>query len=398
MIIMTGNQQAILNILKAFLNNQQNIEIPGDLDWNKFNRLVEINSISGIVGYVFQQAKTASVPLEIREKYTKEFFSTITITTVRDEDMKSVIELLNENSIDHLLFKGYIVKDLYTVPELRTFGDIDFAIRREDRKKCNDLLCHSGYKLLEDWEPVYSYEMNVDHYEVHTELLDSNLNNNYDYQSYFRDFWKHSACVDRHTYTLNPGFHLLYLLMHLAKHLYSSGAGIRMYLDIAFYIRKYRQQIDWEHFQSEVQTLKLTRFVNTVFTAVQEWFDIASPIPLEKPDSDFLDRFLTFTLNGGVFGFEDKSFAMTQLRKNTSEGSVSRIKTLLNRAFPPVRNMEARYTYLQTKPWLLPVAWVHRFFKKKRNTADYFYESKEILMTNKESVIELNIFYQKIGL
>ena len=59
---MTGNQEAILNILKAFLNNQQNIEIPNSLDWNKFNRLVEINSISGIVGYVFQQAKRIVFP------------------------------------------------------------------------------------------------------------------------------------------------------------------------------------------------------------------------------------------------------------------------------------------------------------------------------------------------
>ena len=171
-----------------------------------------------------------------------------------------------------------------------------------------------------------------------------------------------------------------------------------MYLDIAFYIRKYRQTIDWKRFKSEIDSLKLSKFVNTVFTAVQEWFGIESPVPLEKTDNDFTERFLTFTLNGGVFGFEDKSSALTQLRKNTAEGSVNRKKTLLNRAFPPVRNMEARYTYLQTKPWLLPAAWVHRFFKKKNTTGEYLKESRELLTTNADEVVELGEFYKRIGI
>ena len=396
--MMDSVQKAILKILRAFLNNQQNIRISESVDWKEFNHLVEINSIAGIVGYVFRQSDVKEVPEKIIEKYRSEFLSTITITTVRDEDMKTLITLMEDNGIDRLLFKGYVVKDLYTVPELRTFGDIDFAIHPEDRKKCDKLLQQNGYKSLDDWEPVYSYESEIEHYEVHTELLDSNLNEKADYRQYFKDFWDHSQKKDAHTYVLEPEYHLMFLLIHIAKHLYGSGAGIRMYLDIAFYLREYRDIIDWEHFQNEIAALKLSKFVNTVFTAVQEWFDIASPIPLEKPDSDFMERFLTFTLNGGVFGFEDKSSALTQLRKNTSEGSVSRASTLLNRAFPPVKNLEARYTYLQTKPWLLPAAWVHRFFKKKSTTAEDFRESKELLTTDTNEVVNITELYRKIGI
>ena len=395
---MNETRQTILNILKAFLNNQQNITIPNNLDWDKLNHIAEINSISGIVGYVLQQANADEVPSEIRLKYEEEFFSTIAITTMRDEDMKSLIGLLNENSIDHLLFKGYVVKELYTVPELRTYGDIDFAIKLESRGKCNARMCNNGYKLLDDWEPVYSYDKNNEHYEIHTELLDSNLNNNYDYQTYFRDFWKHANRIDQHTYVLDPEFHLLYLLMHIAKHVYSSGAGIRMYLDIAFYLCEYREKIDWEHFQNEVQTLKITKFVNTVFTAVEKWFEIESPIPLNDIDDDFMDEFLTFTLNGGVFGYNGKAAKLSQVRKNSQDGKVKRADTLLKRAFPSANLIKARYTYLEGKPWLLPVAWVHRFFKKKGTTADYLEESKKILKTNKEDVIELNDFYRKIGI
>ena len=367
---MSTIEQAVIKLLKAFLNNQKNIEIPDGFDWNEFDKLVRINNISGIVGYLFLQSAVDTIPAEIRKRYRIEFLTTASVSASREDSMESLIGVLKANDIDHLLFKGYVVRDLYTVPELRTFGDIDFAIKLKDRQKCDELMRQNGYQLLENWEPVYVYESAIERYEVHTELLDSNLNEKADYRQYFKDFWEHTLKKDEHTYVLEPEYHLIFLLMHIAKHLYGSGAGIRMYLDIAFYIRKYRQTIDWKRFKSEIDSLKLSKFVNTVFTAVQEWFGIESQVPLEKTDNDFTERFLTFTRNGGVFGFEDKSSALTQLRKNTAEGSVNRKKTLLNRAFPPVRNMEARYTYLQTKPWLLPAAWVHRFCKKKNTTGE----------------------------
>ena len=391
-------ERIIISLLKTFLNDKKNIDIPVNVDWKKFNRLAEINSVSGIIGYVFQQADADGVPAKIRRKYENDFLSTITITTMRDEDMKSLIDLLSDNGIDHLLFKGYIVKDLYTIPELRTYGDIDFVIKREDRAKCDTLLKKNGYQIGDDWEPVYSYSLGTEHYEAHTELLDSNINERVDYRAYFKEFWDHTKKTAEHTYVFDPEYHLLYLLMHIAKHVYSSGAGIRMYLDIAFYLRAYREQIDWDHFQQEVHTLKIDRFVNTVFTAVERWFEIKSPIPLKAVDNAFMDEFLTFTLNGGVFGHNSKAAKLSEVRKNSKGGSVKRADTLLKRAFPSADTIKSRYTYLDGKPWLLPVAWVHRFFKKKGTTAGYLEESKSILKTNKKDVIELNEFYRKMGI
>lgn len=391
-------QNAILSLLRAFLDVDQDVIISKNVDWYEFNHIVGINSISGIVGYVFQEKKINGIPSEVYNKYSSDFLSTITITTMHDEDMKSLIDLLNEEGIDHLLFKGYIVKDLYTIPDLRTYGDIDFAIRKESRVLCNTIMLQNGYCLHDDWEPVYSYEKNNLHYEIHTELLDSNLNNNYDYKTYFRDFWKHATCIGQHSFAMTPEFHLLFLLIHIAKHLYGSGAGIRMYLDIAFYLREYREIIDWEFFQKEVKTLKLEQFVNSVFTAVEQWFEVESPIDLKKLDSGFLDEFLTFTFNGGIFGHNSKAAKLSQVRKNSQGKSVKRIDTLRKRAFPSVDTIKSRYTYLESKPWLLPVAWAHRFFIKKDSTLDYLNESKEILSTNKKDIVELNDFYRKIGI
>ena len=103
---MIGAKKIVLDILKAFLNGNNHINVADSLDWNEFIRLTEINSVSGIIGYVLNQDQNIDCPDKIKQFYTEAYFSTIAITTIRDEAMKSVIELLSKNGIDHLLFKG----------------------------------------------------------------------------------------------------------------------------------------------------------------------------------------------------------------------------------------------------------------------------------------------------
>lgn len=47
---------------------------------------------------------------------------------------------MQQEHIDHILFKGYVIKDYYPIPELRSYGGIDFVIRLEDREKSHQLM------------------------------------------------------------------------------------------------------------------------------------------------------------------------------------------------------------------------------------------------------------------
>ena len=391
-LAMNVNEKLIIDILRSFINNE-GVLIPQNVDWGTIVHLAKINSISAIVWYVLSISGIDAVPENVKQSLFEEYNCTLTMSINRDEHMKRLIEVLNSNGIDHLLFKGYVVKDLYTIPELRTFGDIDFAIRLDDRKKCDTLMRHQGYQLEADWEPVYSYKDGLEYYEVHTEIIDSNLNNKCDYIAYFRDFWQHALRIDQNTFSLSPEYHLIFLLMHIVKHLYGSGAGIRMYLDIAFYINKYRNQIDWKHFSQEIDFLHISTFINVALCAVEKWFRIESPISLHETNDVFLNQFLTFTLNGGVFGFDDKPASHSLLRKNTDEKGVRRFRAFLSRAFPSAKTIEVRYTYLQNKHWLLPIAWVHRLFKKERSVAEYVKSSKELFLTDKDDILKLQEIY-----
>ena len=81
--------------------------------------------------------------------------------------------------------KGYYLRKLYPVPELRTFGDIDMLIHREDRQKVHELMLSLGYSVKQNWEPTYSYIKGAEYYEIHTNLMDGNLDNRADLKAYF---------------------------------------------------------------------------------------------------------------------------------------------------------------------------------------------------------------------
>lgn len=71
---------------------------------------------------------------------------------------------------------------------------------------------------------------------------------------------------------------------------------------------------------------------------------------------------------------------------------------LLYCAFPLADTLEIRYTYLQGKHWLLPVAWLHRVIMKKHSTAEYMRETKAILFADEEGLKKNQTLYNRIGL
>ena len=227
-----------------------------------------------------------------------------------------------------------MVRDYYTIPELRTFGDIDFLIRPEDRKKSDALMKQWGFEPKEDWEPVFSYIRGAEFYEIHSHVLETDISERADYREYFSYIWDFAIPHSEHTYVLKPEYHLLYLLTHIAKHIHGSGAGARMYLDIAFFLKHFGDNLDWAWFQGELKKLNFYDFTNVVFTFVKREFGVESPIPLRPVDEQTYQDFLDFTMAGGTFGKFGRDSAVIQLKnQDINDGTVNKGKTLLRRCF-----------------------------------------------------------------
>lgn len=387
----------LLHLLGAYLREEEP-ESCLDADWNRLSRLAGIHHLSGILGYMAMNHPICP-DAQMQEALRNRCLNTIMRYAGRGALAEEFSEILSQNGIDHIVMKGFVLKELYPVPELRTYGDVDLVIRREDREKCHDLMKKLGFSVKADWEPVYGYTRNREFYELHTELLDTDLPGKANCRDYFRTPWAHARCEEHRRFQFEPEYHFLYLVTHLAKHVAGSGAGLRMYLDIAVFVQRYGDTLNWGKTGEALELLGLDRFAGTVLSLVEQAFGISAPIGGNTVGQTTIDEFLEFTLNGGVFGKVDKEGGVLSMKEESrNRGEISRSGTLVSRLFPAAKTIQSRYTYLQKSPWLLPVAWVHRAVKTSGKLRDHAAEARSILSADKDAVRQLNRLYEEIGL
>ena len=321
---------------------------------------------------------------------------TIFLHNQRYSAFEELSKTLSENGIDHLPVKGWYLRHLYEVPELRTFGDIDVLIRRKDRQRVHALMVSMGFSVQTDWEPTYTYRRGAEFYELHTNLMDASLDGRSDLPAYFADAWDHAQVVSGRCFAPEPEFHFLYTLCHLAKHLYAGGAGLRMYLDAALFLQKQGRELDPGVIRREMAALKLPEFLDTVLTCCESWFGITAP--WDFPRVEAAGELLGYTLDADLFGkLRDKSTveARNRRRDSGSDGRADAVKRIL---FPPYEALVKRYTYIEGRRWLIPVALVHRAAVNIRSLADRANRIHAISRTSREDVDTYDDFMKRIGL
>lgn len=399
---MNTNQKALVTLLKNFIKDEP-LSVPDDTNWMELSALASIHSVSGIMGYMLMQNPLSSAK-ELLPALRRECLQSIAVYAQRAACMDQLIIEMNKAGIDHLLMKGFVVRNYYSVPELRSFGDIDFLIKRESRENSNELMQSLGFEAHDDWEPVYSFAKGMEYYEIHSDVMEVDVSDKANYREYFSHIWEHATPRSEegysHTYDLTPEFHLLYLMTHIAKHIRGSGAGIRMYMDIAVFTEHFRDSLDWDYVKEQFKVLKFEDFANTVFTIVEKEFGVKSPIKLRSIEDEVFDMIMENTMNGGTFGHMNADSASKWMKiddKNNLE-SVSKTRTFIHRLFPAAKTIETRYTYLQGRPYLIPIAWIHRLIKTRSRLNQHMEEARGIVNADEEEVLLLRKVYKEIGL
>lgn len=387
--------------LRAFVQGTAP-EKPDPAELERIAELAGIHSTAGIVYYGYIPRPDLVDP-GVRGQMRRKCMAEIAEYTRRAAMTKKLAAQLDENGIDFILFKGFVVRNYYPVPELRTFGDVDIVIRMEDRQKSDALMRSLGFNCVEDWEPSYAYRKGTEYYELHSRVIGFDVSDKADFVGYFGHIWDHTQPANvvslEHAYELKPEFHFLYLLTHIAKHISRSGAGVRMYLDLAFFIRHFGGSLDWDWVVRELEKLRLTDFANVALSAVERWFGVACPFPLAGVADEVLEDFTEFTLSGGVYGYVGRDQGEMFLKQqDRNDEDVSRFRTLLYHAFPPVRILVNKYAWLEKYPWLLPVAWIRRLLDSRRAWGRFASSTRQILSADEKKVLKLKRIYKEIGL
>ncbi len=358
---MTSEQTQLINILKHFVNGED-APLPKDADLKALTKLGIIHSLSSVVCYAInrQIIDGGFDDVENAKGLQCSLFKTVILQTERLDLFSKLLDVLNEHGIRVILMKGSIINRYYPDKMTRTFGDIDFLVDPERLEQLHDIMCKLGYEHRVAEKTVWTYVKGNENYEVHTALL-PNREVLSDGMCKFIDY-AFTATIPTHRkniYELEPSYHFAFSLLHTAKHMRATGAGVRMYLDMALMIKN-ESNLNFVKVKEYTDMLGLSDFLDSALWLTNKWFGIKPPIDITAPSEDVFAMMEEYVISGGVFGFYDRNPAIARLR----DEKLGRTKkpALLEYVFPSYKNMRETYKYLDGRPFLLPVVWIQRWF------------------------------------
>ena len=385
---MKKEQCFLLNILSDHIAGRSS-NIKEDVDWEMIAETAHVHQVDGIVYY---QCKSF-VPTELKTRFMDNVRACFYYYGNRKKVLENLKSVFDKQGIMFFTIKGIEVSKYYPLPALRTMGDIDIVVHVEDKKRVGKELKNLGFKYISEYsgkEQRYFYQGM--YFDLHDHLIyDEDISID-KHKVFFNDCWQYVS-----EGTIDPGFHFLFLLVHLRKHLMNRGAGLRMFLDLAVMVQN-EKNLNWLWIENELRALDLLEFARVCFGLIDTWFGVKAPITYTELEEDFADCITEKIFANGIFGYDCESNnyngIVNRLRVHKGPRWLRRLSVIRENAFPGYHYLcvGEPYKFLKGHPLRLPAAWMYRFYLFARGKTpggkeilnNYFIGNDEIVAREEE--------------
>jgi predicted nucleotidyltransferase len=390
---MKKEEQYLITLCSAYLKKQA-IELDESVDYSRLFSVCTQHNLIAIAFSVIKNAHNKNIVPQNTYKYFEDaFYETIMRYDMQSKAIATVDDILSQNNIKHIFFKGSEIREHYPIPETRAMSDIDILIEQSMRDKVKDLLLSNGFELKNSNGPVYDYVKEYVLIEMHTKIISGKVGSS-NAENCFLDAVEH-AKFDGCKGSLEPNYHLAYLITHIAHHFWFYGAGIKMIVDLAVFQSAYK--IDYEKLEHQMNEIGLGEFSKIILTVCKKWFDIGKAYDVDTAKTE---EFLT---SFGAFGNANRNKAAVIERKEIEEGKkTSPLMTRLRLLFPPYKKLKdiPYIKFINGRPWLILFAWIYRIFYNFKYRRKFVLDATLEIgsdETNSEARKEIS-YFEEIGL
>ena len=231
---------------------------------------------------------------------------------------KAVIisQQFKKEGFNNCILKGQGIAQLYPNPLLRTPGDIDIWLEGG----CNKVL-------------QYVSTITPD-YKAHYHHVDFDISNDVDIEVHYRPTWMYSPIKNRilqkhiskvetdqfnnAVYT-NEGtfnaptlsFNRVYIPIHIYRHLFSEGIGLRQILDYYFVLTKGFDTNDKKECQGILISVGIKRFTQALMYVMQQVFHLEEEFLIFAPNKRDGKFLMHEIMTAGNFGHHDTRYKTT---------------------------------------------------------------------------------------
>lgn len=344
-----------IKLAAAAVNSSPAPEKPDGITWDAVIDFAKKQTVLNLISYACETVKNK--PEGDTLKYLREFRKQkIVVEAEQEIEAEDVMDRLEEMGVRHMPLKGYIVKNLYPSPDMRTMGDIDLLIDADMMQNVFDEFLPDGFRFLGDGDLHSNLARGNAHFEFHRSLVNASYKN---LTAYFGDGFARAVRTDGYSYRyeLSREDMYIFLLAHLAKHYRYGGTGIRTVLDLYVY-RKAVPDLDMDYIYRETEKIGIDKFQRKAEKIADDWFGGSF-------DGTF-DSVSGYIISGGVYGKQGRNLVNEMINSNDSM-ALGKFKSLLSMVFPNYQLMSEWFPVLKKYKFLLPVFWIVRWFKSLTN-------------------------------
>lgn len=315
----TETEELFFSLIRCSIGKEAKLPVtPTPEQWQELLKLSNEHTLTGITFVGIQK-----LPKEQRPQ-TNVLLQWYTIC----EKIKSINSELNKKCVivsqkfkqegfNNCILKGQGIARLYPSPELRTPGDIDIWLSGGEKK-----IIDYVKRFIPDSCPTYHH-------------VDFPIAKGYEIEIHYRPSWMYNPIINKRLQkfftrtsdeqftnsiqtpegefnTPTPAFNRIYILLHIYRHLFFEGIGLRQMLDYYFLLH---QEITEEERNTYIKQLKqfgIYKFAGAATYAMQQIFGLDEQhtiIPPNERHGKFLIREI---MEAGNFGKYDRRYDLTR--------------------------------------------------------------------------------------
>lgn len=375
-------EEYLVHLLRCVLENKKPVEKPEEFTFERLYKIAVFHNCESMAFYGINKLENKPEQNLFNSwKRKRDQYVIMSLNQLNQRDV--VIKKLTEGGIRVLPLKGCLLKEMYPRAEYRQMADLDMLIDSKNSPKAREIMMSLGYRNEQyDNEAHDTYElppyMNI---ELHTTMVSSQ----YEYSKYYKDVWNRAeAELDESgnatgRYDLNWNDYYIFMIVHLAKHYYTSGTGIRTIMDVHVFREKHEQNLDRAYLEKEFEKLNLVGFWKDAESLAEIWFGEGEYTPK-------LEEMEKYIYASGAYGtFQQKvENRLNNFTENGESVEKAKRKYFFKRMFMSYDVMCHSYRVLRKFPVLLPFCWVHRWIYALINKKSVIKSELEIMKKTKK--------------
>ena len=294
---MLNKQQSIfLDIVQSFIT-KQNPTLRGAI-WPELYSIARKQALSGLLGYYLGRNPDERCPDNLASQLKNDYYRNIAQAVLQENACESLTGILNSNGIEHLYFKGTVIRSFYPIPDLRSIGNIDVLVKPESVSRVCKLLKNENFELKQYSSKICSASKNTVVFIIHPYLSipvkeDNSLLQDTNFQN--------ASIKNESLFVLDHSYHLVYIIGNIARYITAKRCSIRPVCDVAVFSRANMDKIDWERVKHLLKECGLWDFALVVFACCTECFYQPQYFPDTKTIStDIVYEFVAFLLRNGA--------------------------------------------------------------------------------------------------